>query len=276
MPATMTEEHTYLLGHSSPELERLQRQAQFYEPLTAQALYLAGIQPGMRVLDIGCGAGDVSLLLARMIGPTGEIIAVDTSAEALAVAERRLASAGIENVHLIEDDIATIQLDAPVDAVVGRLILMHVQDPVGVLRNLSRALGPSGLLLMQEMDIGEGKSEPPVPLVEELLELCRQAFVRGGVDARPGLRLHDQFVAAGLPAPMLTSLGRIEAAPAPLCAAMLTGVLSTLLPVIEATGLGTAADLQLDTLPARLSEHLERAGGLAFAPPLITAWTRMR
>ncbi len=274
MPYTTTEERTYVLGHSESELERLQRQADFYAPLTALALELAGIQPGMRVLDAGCGTGDVSVLLARLVGPTGEVIAVDTSADALAAAEQRLDAAGVRNVHLLEDDIATIRLDAPVDAVIGRMILMHVQDPVGVLRNLSSALGSFGTVLMQEVDLGVARTEPAFPLAETMIELLCQAFTRAGVDARPGLRLHDQFVAAGLPAPTLASLGRVESAPARASATALTAVLTTLMPVIEATGLGTASELRLETLPDRLSAQLAETNGLAFTPPLMTAWAR--
>ena len=57
----------YALGHSDRELDRLSRQAQAFEPFTRQLLAEAGIQPGMRVLDAGCGSGDVSFLAAGMV-----------------------------------------------------------------------------------------------------------------------------------------------------------------------------------------------------------------
>jgi SAM-dependent methyltransferase len=274
MQVTITE-RAYLLGHDDPELERLRRQSDFYAPLTAQALRLAGIQPGMRVLDAGCGIGGVSTLIARLVGPTGEVIAVDQSPAAIARAALEIEQAGLTNVHLVHDDLATLQLDAPVDAIVGRLILMHVGDPVAVLRNLAAGLNRPGIVLFQEIDIGVAHSEPPVPLVESKIELVRQAFARSGVDPRPGMRLHDQFIAAGLPAPQLVSLGRIEAPPARTSAALLTGVLTTLLPALEATGLATADELRLDTLPERVSAEVSETGSFLFTPPLITAWTRV-
>jgi SAM-dependent methyltransferase len=275
MQATTTQERTYLLGHSDPELERLRRQSDFYAPLTAQALRLAGIQPGMRVLDAGCGIGGVSILIARLVGPTGEVIAVDQSPDAIARAAHEIEQAGLTNVHLVNDDLATLHLDAPVDAIVGRLILMHVSDPVATLRNLTAGLNRPGIVLFQEIDIGVARSEPAIPLVEDMIDLVRQAFARSGVDPRPGMRLHEQFVAAGLPIPQLASLGRIEAPPGRMSAAMLTGVLTTLLPALEATGLATAADLQLDTLPERVSAAAAEYGSLFFTPPLITAWSRV-
>jgi SAM-dependent methyltransferase len=273
MHATISQNHSYLLGHEERELARLRRQADFYAPFTEQAIRIAGIEPGMRVLDAGCGAGDVTQLLAQRVGPTGQVIAVDQASEAVAATRARVEKSNVANVDVVQEDIATIRLDTPVDAVVGRLVLMHVAEPIEVLRNLRQSLATQGIMLFQELDIGIARSEPPASLVEQMIELCRQAFQRAGVDHRPGLRLHDQFVAAGLPAPELSSLGRIEAAPAIASTMLLTSVLTTLLPAIEATGLGTAETLQLDTLPGRLQDAAESAGSLVFTPTLITAWT---
>jgi SAM-dependent methyltransferase len=272
---TATDVRTYVLGHDDAEIERLKRQSDFYAPLTAQALRFAGIAPGMRVLDAGCGAGDVSLLISRSVGAAGEVIAVDSSAQAIATASSRLDALGVDNVHFIESDLATLQLEAPVDAVVGRLILQHVADPVAVLRNLTGSLTRSGIVLFQEFDIAVARTEPATPLAERTIDIVREAFARAGVDDRPGLHLYDHFRAAGLPAPELMSLGRIEAAPARASVAMLVGVVTTLLPLIEATHVATAAEIDLPTLPDRLIAELTAMQGLVFPPPLITAWTRV-
>lgn len=273
--AATSSKETYILGHSDHEIERLHRQADYYAHLTSFALHMAGIQPGMRVLDAGCGGGDVSLLIARLVGSKGEVIAVDRSAEALAAAERRMAAEQIDIVHLVEGDIATIRLDAPVDAIVGRLILMHVSDPVAALRNLASVLAPGGTVLMQEMDIGVARTEPPVPLVEAMVDLCRAAFRAAGIDERPGMRMYEQFLAAGLPEPQLLSLGRIDAPPARASAESLVEILTTLLPVIEGARLADLADLDLPTLAARLSDQIGEYGSLAVTPPLITAISRV-
>lgn len=275
MNTTAIEQRPYLLGHEEQELERLRNQADFYAPLTDQALRLAGIGPGMRVLDAGCGAGDVSLQLARMVGPTGEVIALDRAPDAIASARLRFDDARVANVHLLEDDVATVELDAPVDAIVGRMILMHLADPVAVLRNLRKSLHSPGIMLFQEMDIGIARTEPPASFAEKMIGLCRQTFQRVGIDPRPGLQLHDQFVEAGLPAPQLVSLGRIEAAPAVASCSMLAAVLTTLLPAIQATGLGTAESLQPATLAQRLQDDVVATGSLVFTPNLIAAWSRI-
>src|SRR5215204_3471385 len=81
----------YVLGRSSQEYRRLIDQAQFLRPLTERMLRAAGIGPGMHVLDVGCGVGDVSFLTAKLVGSSGSVVGIDLDAEALAFAERRRA-----------------------------------------------------------------------------------------------------------------------------------------------------------------------------------------
>src|SRR5215204_5640520 len=80
---TPQQQSVYLLGRSDHETARLQRQAQLYGPLTRRLLVEAGIGSGMRVLDVGSGAGDVALLVAEMVGPMGQVVGVDTNAHIL-------------------------------------------------------------------------------------------------------------------------------------------------------------------------------------------------
>ena len=79
----------YALGHSQQELDRLVFQGRFIGDLTAHVLRLAGLGSGMRVLDVGCGAGDVSFLAASLVGPDGFVFGVDKSPEAVAMARER-------------------------------------------------------------------------------------------------------------------------------------------------------------------------------------------
>jgi ubiquinone/menaquinone biosynthesis C-methylase UbiE len=84
------DERTYFLGHSDAEVERLALQNAFYRDATERCLRQAGLTSGMRVLDIGCGGGDVSLLAAELVGPTGFVLGIDRSAQAVTAAHRRL------------------------------------------------------------------------------------------------------------------------------------------------------------------------------------------
>jgi cyclopropane fatty-acyl-phospholipid synthase-like methyltransferase len=79
----------YALGHSEEELDRLKTQARLIDPITQRFFHEAGIGPGMRVLDVGCGAGDTSMLLAEMVGERGEVVGVDRASAAIAAAQAR-------------------------------------------------------------------------------------------------------------------------------------------------------------------------------------------
>ena len=90
LATTTTPSPMVVLGPSNPELERLLEQNRFWGDLTEQWLLQAGIVPGMTVLDIGCGTGEMTLLLSRIVGEWGMVIGVDRSPDAIARAQPRL------------------------------------------------------------------------------------------------------------------------------------------------------------------------------------------
>ena len=94
MSAPPSDTPEYALGRSEAETQRLILQHQIYGPLTRQFLIGAGVGPGMTVLDLGSGAGDVALLLADLVGPQGRVVGIDTNAKILDVARARVRAAG--------------------------------------------------------------------------------------------------------------------------------------------------------------------------------------
>jgi ubiquinone/menaquinone biosynthesis C-methylase UbiE len=121
------------MGRTEHETQRLRRQGQLYGPLTRRLLAAAGVGPGMRVLDVGSGAGDVALLLAELVGPTGSVVGIDSNPKLLATARGRAQAAGHVNVTFVAGDLRELTLEEDFDAVVGRLILCHLEDPAAVL-----------------------------------------------------------------------------------------------------------------------------------------------
>src|SRR5262245_60413725 len=108
-------ETTYVLGADPAELERLDRQAAALAPATRIMLRAAGIEPGMRVLDLGTGLGHVAFELAEIVGEHGEVVGVDASREHLEEAEKRRTQ---DNVAFVQGDARTYQ-DGEFDAVVA-------------------------------------------------------------------------------------------------------------------------------------------------------------
>ena len=116
----------YAFGRTHAEYGRLIDQAELFRPLTERMLLAAGIKRGMQVLDVGCGVGDVSFLVAALVGPEGSVVGVDLDAEALKLAEERCAAKRITNVEFRESDARLIEGRRLFDAAVGRLVLMAV------------------------------------------------------------------------------------------------------------------------------------------------------
>jgi tRNA A58 N-methylase Trm61 len=93
-----TEVRTYLMGRSEAETRRLMAQHRLYGTFTRRLLEDAGIEEGMKVLDVGSGAGDVALLAAEFVGPTGSVAGVDQDSEVLETASARAEAFGLTNV----------------------------------------------------------------------------------------------------------------------------------------------------------------------------------
>jgi ubiquinone/menaquinone biosynthesis C-methylase UbiE len=136
----------------SYEAQRLHKQAQGLRIFTQRLLETVGFQPGMKVLDVGSGAGDTAFLLAEKVGPTGTVIGVDKKPDLVAAAQERAQAAKLDNVTFIKGDLLTLELDHDFDAIYGRLVLIHVQDQVTLLRRLARHVRSGGIIAFQETD----------------------------------------------------------------------------------------------------------------------------
>jgi ubiquinone/menaquinone biosynthesis C-methylase UbiE len=163
----------YALGSDPDELDRLDAQARSIAAPTELLLRAAGIEPGMAVLDLGTGLGHVACAVGALVGSDGQVLGIDQDPRMIEVAERRRSAAGIDNVRFLQADVRTFATDQRFDAVVGRLIVFHLPDPVEVIRHHARALapstsGPSGASRRCRWSQRPGtgswtRSEPPAP-----------------------------------------------------------------------------------------------------------------
>src|SRR5918992_402924 len=208
----MTTDTTYLLGHDPAELARLEHQARMLAHPTRTVLELAGIAPGMRVLDLGTGAGDVAFQVAELVGPTGSVVGIDQSANALAFAAHRTDQRGLTNVSFVHDDLHTVPITGPFDAVVGRLVLLYVPDPGDILRRFAGLVRTGGIVAVMEYEMTAAGTLPPTTLSEQVIFWLVESFRRAGLDASLGARLAQVMRHAGLDgATMLGVQGYCEA-----------------------------------------------------------------
>src|SRR5215831_18666929 len=102
----------YVLGNSAQEQERLKLQGRFLEKWTEQFLLSAGLEPGMSVLDLGCGMGDVSLLAARLVGASGHVTAIDRDLVIIEKARERSRDEELgPNIEFIRSELLDFQAE---------------------------------------------------------------------------------------------------------------------------------------------------------------------
>ncbi len=272
-----TPDAQYTMGRSEAETRRLIEQSQLYDGVTRRFLNAAGIEKGMKVLDIGSGAGDVALTLAEVVGTNGSVVGVDVNAEILETARSRADAAGITNVEFIAGDARTLNLPNDFDAIVGRLVLMYMAEPADALKQLAARLRPGGIVAFQEIELTFYRAivHPDTPLVNKLTEGAIAVFEQSGAHIGMGLHLYRAFVDAGLPEPTLhfeTPMGGPAAWPG---YEFLANSIRSILPLMEAYGIATAEEVEVDTLAERLRAEVVAAKRPLLLPPHITAYAAL-
>src|ERR1700730_2548567 len=275
-PSAAASGSSYVLGHAAMEVQRLLLQGRLYDSYTEHALRLAGLRPGMRVLDIGCGPGDVSFVAARLVGPAGTVLGIDAAPAMVELARARAAERGLSTVHFTRTAIHAIALDEPVDAGVGRLILMHLPDPAAPLRHLSSLVRPGGVMAFSENDITAARSIPDMPLFGRVIDGIARAFEAMGLSPRFGTTLHTIFADAGLGAPRLTLGTPIGTAADIDMLAYAAEVWRLVSPIAQQRGFAIDEIDDIDNFVPRFREEALAANALLTMPPIITAWTQVQ
>ena len=272
--AGVAEHAPYVLGSEAAEVARLEAQAQTIEQATAALLRAAGIGEGMRVLDLGTGLGHVSLLLAELVGPSGEVVGIDRDARMLEHAEERRAAAGVGHVRYVEGDARTFRDAEPFDAVVERLVLFHLPDAVDVVRHHVAGLRPGGMFVGIDFDVGAARTEPPTELPATLVAWMLAAFRAANVDPTIGARLELLLAEAGLSDVRGLGIQAYLPPDDPRGPAIIAGVIRSLAGAIVAAGIATEAEIDLPTLETRIAAEVRAADAIIVLPTVSGAFGR--
>jgi ubiquinone/menaquinone biosynthesis C-methylase UbiE len=265
----------YVLGSSEHERKRLTSQAAFLREATEAAFRAAGILPGMRVLDIGSGAGDVAMLAADLVGPGGSVVGLDRDPANVAFAIKRVAEASRTNIRFHVTEFDAYADSQPFDALVGRYILMYVPDPVSTLRNLSRLLRSGAAVAFFEPDFSvPSRGVPEIPLVRQVEQWNAEVFRRSGARMDMGMQLYRVFrevgfVDSGCSAFHLSGCGINRE----MVDLFVAGVRSVL-PKIQEYGIATAEEVGIDTLADRLYTAAAEADPQWVSTRSIATWAR--
>jgi SAM-dependent methyltransferase len=258
-------------GIGEDEVARLEIQGGALAPATRMIFAEAGIRPGMRVLDLGCGAGDVTFVAADLVGPDGFVVGVDRSPDALARARLRAGQRGLARVRFVEGDLNDPAPGGPFDAIVERLVLWTVPDPAALLRRQATVLRPGGLVVPIEEDLSTIRSLPETAFGTQVKSWLVEAFAKAGM-SMVGSRLWAIVQEAGL-----RPVGMIGVQPhfGPGDEAGIAFLVETMRlaePVIVGTGVATAEEIGMETFEQRLRDERQQTQAVGAFPMLLGAW----
>lgn len=184
---------TYTHGHH----ESVLRSHRWRTAENSAGYLLPLLSPGMRLLDVGCGPGTITLDLADRVAP-GFTVGVDRDEGVLAEARSLLKSRALAGVEFRTADAYALEFeDESFDVVHAHQLLQHLTDPVAALIEMRRVLRPGGVLAARDGDYGAFVWAPSDPLLDRWLELYHDVCRHNGADADAGRRLLGWAQAAG-------------------------------------------------------------------------------
>lgn len=240
---------------------------------TTRLLIDAGIGEGMRILDAGCGSGDVSFLLCDLVKRSGEIIGVDHAADAIALARQRCAAHAQPSLTFLQGDLLELPDSVGTfDAIVGRRVLMYQRNAVATIRALSKCLRHGGVMVFQEHDTTMAPaSVDPFPLHERAQRWIQEMIAREGADLHIGFNLHSIFTQAGLTVESVRAECLVQTPDAPYS---LGAIVRACLPRIIALGVASAEEVEIDTLQERLDQERSGYSGIYVGDVMFGSWAR--
>jgi SAM-dependent methyltransferase len=194
---TRTDGAYYVIRGGVEGRERLRILARVMEPTTRALLERVGIGTGMTCLDVGCGGGDVTALLAAAVGSDGQVLGIDIDPTTVDLARREAAAAQLGQVTFrVADETAWGAL-AGYDVAYARFVLTHVPDPLALLRRMRAAVRSGGMIVLEDIDFRGHFCHPESSAFGRYVELYTRVVQRRGGDPNIGPRLPELLTEIG-------------------------------------------------------------------------------
>jgi ubiquinone/menaquinone biosynthesis C-methylase UbiE len=271
--------HSYVLNRTDREFDRLDLQGIIYRDATRRALIDAGIATGMRVLDIGCGSGDVTRLAAELVGASGSVLGIDMDADTVRSARHRAEQLGVTNVRFEVGEATSVAPPEAFDALVSRFFLMHQPSPGQTLAAVARAVRPGGVIMMVESHMAglldAQHSYPYSKLYDDVVRWKCRVVAAAGADIESGLGAYRSFLAAGLPAPTLRMEVPVEGGADSLVYRYMAESVRSMLPMADRHGIGGFDAGKAARLDADLRDHVLSNDGVLLCWPVVSARCRL-
>jgi ubiquinone/menaquinone biosynthesis C-methylase UbiE len=260
----------YVIYGGRPGYDRLKVLARRWQATTSALLDDVGVGAGMRCLDLGCGAGDVTFELARRVGASGRVVGLDLDAAQLDLTRAESQRIGLDNIDLRVGDVTAIGDGSGYDVVYSRNVIQHLGRPVDAIRGMWEVVRPGGVLVAEDVDFEGAFCEPRCAGHDFWLETYQATLRASGGDPLSGRRLFARFREAGVPTPQVTVVQCLDFTGEAKFVPYLT-VEGTATTMVE---LGVAAVEEIESALVGLRAMAEDETSLCGSPRMFQAWSR--
>jgi ubiquinone/menaquinone biosynthesis C-methylase UbiE len=191
----------YVIRGGREGYDRLLLLARASWPATAALFGRAAIRPGMACIDLGCGGGEVTFELARLVAPGGFVTGVDMDEVKLGLARKAAVERGVSNVEFLAGNVNDWDDPGAYEVVYARFLLQHLSEPVDLLRRMWAAVRSGGVVIVEDADFDGWCCHPPNEGFDFFVRAYAEVIRRRGGDHATGRKLYHYFLDAGIPSP---------------------------------------------------------------------------
>ncbi|MEH2172265.1 methyltransferase domain-containing protein [Nostoc sp.] len=178
----------YIISGGQKGKDRLKVLAEVVQQTTQNLLKNVGIGEGMHCLDVGCGGGDVTIEIAKLIGEKGKVIGIDMDSSIIQLVQEELEQE-FTNVEFRALNAFDIDEESEYDLTYSRFLLAHLTNPGIVTTKMYHALKPGGVAIVEETDFSGYYCYPESQAFARYLELHRQVIDRRGGNVDLGAKI---------------------------------------------------------------------------------------
>jgi len=258
----------YVIQGGKSGRERLRILSRALQPTTLDLFEKAGIQPGQSCLDVGCGGGDVTLDLARLVGTKGHATGIDLDEVKVQIAKAEASEQQVNNVRFEILNVNNMNEDIKFDVVYCRCVLTHLDNPADILNSMIKATKPGGMVIVEDIDFSGYFCYPPNKAFDQYIDFYYKTVHKRGGDPDIGHKLPSMMMQAELTDLRFQAVQPCHTSgEGKMISAITLHAISG--PVLEDK---LVTEDELDTIHQALNDYTERSDTLISYPRFFQVW----